>query len=151
VDLLAVRPGLPSPPDLTKPAGAFWIGIVGALTPLKGQDLFLDAAARVAARVPAARFVVVGGEPYRTEARLGFGATLARYSETTGSPLNVAPTSYSTRFGLGLDYYLSENVALNFGSEFVVNTAKLSNDINGDETSRGLDYYSAQVGLLFKF
>lgn len=84
VDLRAVRPGLSSPPDLTKPAGAFWIGIVGALTPLKGQDLFLDAAARVAARVPAARFVVVGGEPYRTEARLGFGATLAARARALG-------------------------------------------------------------------
>jgi opacity protein-like surface antigen len=81
----------------------------------------------------------------------GFGATLAKYTETTGSPLNVQPTSYSTRFGLGLDYYLSENIALNLGSEFVVNTAKMSNDINGDSTSRGLDYYSAQGGLVFKF
>jgi opacity protein-like surface antigen len=81
----------------------------------------------------------------------GFGATLAKYSETSGSPLNVAPTSYSTRFGLGVDYYLTENIALNLGSEFVVNTAKISNDINGDETSRGLDYYSAQAGLVFKF
>ena len=81
----------------------------------------------------------------------GFGATLARYSESSGSPLNVAPTSYSTRFGLGVDYYLTENIALNLGSEFVVNTAKISNDINGDETSRGLDYFSAQGGLVFKF
>lgn len=82
---------------------------------------------------------------------VGFGATLARYSETSGSPLNVQPTSYSTRFGLGVDYYLTQNIALNLGSEFVVNTAKLSNDINGDESSRGLDYFSAQGGLVFKF
>ena len=46
---------------------------------------------------------------------------------------------------------MTENVALNLGSEFVVNTAKLSNDINGDGTSRGLDYFSAQGGLVFKF
>jgi opacity protein-like surface antigen len=81
----------------------------------------------------------------------GFGATLAKYTETTGSPLNVAPTSYSTRFGLGVDYYLTENIALNLGSEFVVNTAKLTNDITGASTSRGLDYFSAQGGLVFKF
>ena len=82
---------------------------------------------------------------------VGFGATLARYTEAPGSPLNVQPSSYSTRFGLGVDYYLTQNIALNLGSEFVVNTAKLSNDINGDESSRGLDYYSAQGGLTFKF
>lgn len=81
----------------------------------------------------------------------GFGATLARLTETSGSPLNVAPTSYSTRFGLGVDYYLTENIALNLGSEFVVNTAKVSNTINGDSTSRGLDYFSAQGGFVFKF
>lgn len=84
VDPTIVRPGLALPSDLTKEAGAVWIGIVGALTPLKGQDLFLDAAARVAARVPAARFVVVGGEPYRTEAGLGFSAALASRAKALG-------------------------------------------------------------------
>ena len=68
------RPSLPD--DLHKPVGEVWIGVVGALTPLKAQDLFLDAAARIAADVPAARFLVVGGEPYRSEAGLQFGATL---------------------------------------------------------------------------
>jgi glycosyltransferase involved in cell wall biosynthesis len=76
VDPSRVRPGLPLPADLAKPAGEVWLGIVGALTPLKGQDVFLDAAARVASDVPHARFVVVGGEPYDTETGLGFAATL---------------------------------------------------------------------------
>jgi glycosyltransferase involved in cell wall biosynthesis len=68
------RPALPD--DLAKGDGEVWLGVVGALTPLKGQDLFLDAAARIAAEVPAARFLVVGGEPYRSEAGLRFAATL---------------------------------------------------------------------------
>jgi glycosyltransferase involved in cell wall biosynthesis len=38
-----------------------WIGIVGRLQPWKGQDTFLRAAALIAARVPEARFAVVGG------------------------------------------------------------------------------------------
>jgi glycosyltransferase involved in cell wall biosynthesis len=76
VDLPQVGPGLALPADLEKRAGEVWIGIVGALTPQKGQDLFLDAAARIATDVPQARFLVVGGEPYRTEAGLGFGAML---------------------------------------------------------------------------
>ena len=77
VDPGRLRPGMPLPADLRKPAGAIWLGVVGALTPMKGQDVFLDAAARVAARVPAARFLVVGGEPYRTEQGLGWPAKLA--------------------------------------------------------------------------
>jgi glycosyltransferase involved in cell wall biosynthesis len=36
------------------------IGIVGRLFPIKNHAIFLDAAARVAAREPAARFVIVG-------------------------------------------------------------------------------------------
>jgi glycosyltransferase involved in cell wall biosynthesis len=77
VDPGRLRPGMPLPADLRKPPGAVWLGVVGALTPLKGQDVFLDAAARVAARVPTARFLVVGGEPYRTEQGLGWAAKLA--------------------------------------------------------------------------
>ena len=43
------------------------IGIVGRLEQWKGQDLFLRAAAEVADRYPAARFVVVGGALLGTE------------------------------------------------------------------------------------
>ena len=84
VDLSRFRPGLALPADLAKPAGEVWLGIVGALTPLKAQDVFLDAAARVAAHVPQARFLVVGGEPYRTEAGLGFAAMLRERARMLG-------------------------------------------------------------------
>jgi glycosyltransferase involved in cell wall biosynthesis len=84
VDLARFRPGLALPVDLAKPPGEVWLGIVGALTPLKAQDVFLDAAARVAAHVPQARFLVVGGEPYRTEARLGFAAQLGARARSLG-------------------------------------------------------------------
>ncbi len=82
VDVPAQRPGLPG--DLAKNVGEVWLGAVGALTPLKGQDLFLDAAARIAADVPAARFVVVGGEPYPSEAGLGFAAALRARAQALG-------------------------------------------------------------------
>jgi glycosyltransferase involved in cell wall biosynthesis len=89
VDAGRVRPGLPLPPDLRKTPGDVWIGIVGALTPLKGQDVFLDAAARVAARAPQARFVVVGGEPYATGAGVGLGATLRARAQALGIAARV--------------------------------------------------------------
>jgi len=84
VEPASVRPGLALPADLRKAAGELWIGVVGALTPLKGQDVFLDAAARVAAELPAARFLVVGGEPYRTESRLGYGTALRERAHALG-------------------------------------------------------------------
>jgi glycosyltransferase involved in cell wall biosynthesis len=74
----------PLPDDLAKAPGEVWLGVVGALTPLKGQDLFLDAAARIAAETPPARFVVVGGESYRSEAGLGFGETLKARASALG-------------------------------------------------------------------
>lgn len=41
------------------------VGIVGRIFPIKNHELFLQAAARVAAREPAARFVIVGDGPLR--------------------------------------------------------------------------------------
>jgi glycosyltransferase involved in cell wall biosynthesis len=43
------------------------VGIVGRIFPIKNHRLFLDAAARVAAREPAARFVIVGDGVLRPE------------------------------------------------------------------------------------
>jgi glycosyltransferase involved in cell wall biosynthesis len=43
------------------------VGIVAALRPEKHHALFLEAAARVAARVPDARFVIAGDGPARDE------------------------------------------------------------------------------------
>src|SRR5512143_411669 len=47
--------------------GARLIGIVGRIFPIKNHRLFLDAAARVAAEEPSARFVVVGDGVLRPE------------------------------------------------------------------------------------
>jgi len=84
VDLERFRPGLRAAADLAKAPDEIRFGVVGALTPLKGQDLFLDAAARVVREVPRARFVIVGGSPYRTEAGLGFEAALLEQARTLG-------------------------------------------------------------------
>lgn len=62
--------------DLVKADGEIWFGIVGAVTPLKGQDLFLEAAAIVAERLPQARFLIIGGNFYRTELSTDFDRRL---------------------------------------------------------------------------
>lgn len=84
VDTTTFRQGLPLPADLEKRAGEIWFGVVGALTPLKGQDLFLEAAERVARVLPGARFLLVGSNLYKTEATLEFPECLRRQAEQLG-------------------------------------------------------------------
>jgi glycosyltransferase involved in cell wall biosynthesis len=85
VNLERFRPGLPLPADLNKDPGEIWFGIVGAVTPLKGQDLFLIAADKVSESVPEARFLIIGGNFYSTEQKIEFEETLK--GMVSGSPL----------------------------------------------------------------
>ena len=67
VDLNRFRPGASPPADLRKQPDEIWFGIVGAITPLKGHDIFLDAAESVLLKLPNAIFAIVGNNPYVTE------------------------------------------------------------------------------------
>ena len=78
VDAIAELPALDVHQELGLPAGAPIVGNIAALAPHKGQRHLVDAAARVVAEVPEARFVIVGaGELHDTLAaqvdRLGLG------------------------------------------------------------------------------
>lgn len=57
---------------LEKPAGEIWFATIGALTPLKGHDVFLRAAAIVSRQRPEARFLVVGSNHYAPEQRANY-------------------------------------------------------------------------------
>jgi glycosyltransferase involved in cell wall biosynthesis len=65
-------------PSLTKGTGECWFATVGALTALKGQDVFLRAAAIASRELPGARFLVVGANRYATEQHTGYEAELRR-------------------------------------------------------------------------
>ncbi|MGB8890301.1 MAG: glycosyltransferase family 4 protein [Candidatus Korobacteraceae bacterium] len=78
VDLSRFHPETSPPTDLPKSPNEIWFGIVGAITPLKGHDIFLDAAARVLHQLPNAVFVIVGNNAYRTERGMGYEAGLRR-------------------------------------------------------------------------
>jgi glycosyltransferase involved in cell wall biosynthesis len=78
VDLGRFRPGALPPADLGRTPDEIWYGIVGAITPLKGHDIFLDAAERVLGELPNAMFAIVGNNPYVTEAGLDYEARLRR-------------------------------------------------------------------------
>jgi glycosyltransferase involved in cell wall biosynthesis len=55
-----VHDGTSLPAHVREIAGAPLVGLVGRISPWKGQDVFLRAAAEVAARFPEARFQVIG-------------------------------------------------------------------------------------------
>jgi glycosyltransferase involved in cell wall biosynthesis len=61
-------------PTVKRSAGVPLIGRVCRLAPEKGVDVFLHAAARVADRIPSARFVVAGDGPLAAELRALAGA-----------------------------------------------------------------------------
>jgi glycosyltransferase involved in cell wall biosynthesis len=67
VDLKRFQPGTMPPADLLKQPDEVWFGIVGAITPLKGHDIFLDAAEKVLRDLPNAIFAIVGNNAYVTE------------------------------------------------------------------------------------
>ena len=72
VDLSRFYPSALPPADLCKQPDEVWFGIVGAITPLKGHDIFLDAAESVVRELPNAIFVIVGNNPYVTESGLRY-------------------------------------------------------------------------------
>jgi glycosyltransferase involved in cell wall biosynthesis len=76
VDLGRFRPEAAAPPDLTKEPGDIWFGIVGAITPLKGQDIFLNAAERVLRHLPNSIFLIAGNNPYVTESGMAYEKSL---------------------------------------------------------------------------
>ena len=65
------------------------VGIVARLEPMKGQDLFLQTAAIVAQRVPAARFLVAGDTMGREQADY-----LRRLEDLAGQPALAGRVSF---------------------------------------------------------
>jgi glycosyltransferase involved in cell wall biosynthesis len=61
-----------------KGADECWFATIGALTALKGHDVFLRAAAIVSRELPGARFLIVGANHYATEQHTGYEANLRR-------------------------------------------------------------------------
>jgi len=80
VELNRFHPAVTPASDLHKSSGEVWFGMVGPITPLKGHDIFLDAAEKVMQQLPKARFVIVGNNPYLTEEGLCYEEGLQRRS-----------------------------------------------------------------------
>jgi glycosyltransferase involved in cell wall biosynthesis len=69
---------------LPKGDGECWFAAIGALTALKGHEVFLRAAAVVSRELPEARFLIVGANRYATEQRSGYEALLRRLAVELG-------------------------------------------------------------------
>jgi len=82
VDLEKFKPALTPPPDLKKGEKEIWFGTIGATTPLKGQDLFLDAAVQVLNVIPNSRYIIVGENFYKTEKSLNYDRELRLRSQS---------------------------------------------------------------------
>ena len=76
--LFRSHPSASPPADLRKQPDEIWYGMAGAITPLKGHDVFLDAAEKVLAQLPNAVFVIAGSNPYVTEEGLEYEEQLRR-------------------------------------------------------------------------
>jgi glycosyltransferase involved in cell wall biosynthesis len=83
VDLGRFRPEAAAPPDLKKKSGDVWFGIVGAITPLKGQDIFLNAAEQVLHQLPNSVFLIAGNNPYSTQSGMNYEESLRRRMENS--------------------------------------------------------------------
>ncbi len=83
VDLNRFHPGAVPPTDLRKGPDEIWFGMIGAITPLKGHDIFLDTAERVLRQLPQAVFLIVGSNPYVTQAGFQYEDLLRRRVTTS--------------------------------------------------------------------
>ena len=76
------------------------VGMVGHMAPLKGQDLFLRAAAELAPRFPDLQFVVVGDAVYRTTERYrAYKSELQTLAQDLGIANRVVFTGAVDRIG----------------------------------------------------
>ena len=92
---------------------------------------------------PNARFFLRGGE-LQVYALAGLGATFFHARNTSLAPFDDAQWDMSGRFGVGVEWYVSDEVGLNFGPTFVVPFG--ANDAVGPEFS----YVSIGLGAFLR-
>jgi outer membrane protein W len=80
----------------------------------------------------------------------GMGAIFVTVNKSDNINYNITNGAFAARFGLGLDYWVTQNLSLNLGAETVVSSAKVSvPGLSG--TGRGVDYFSGQFGFGYRF
>jgi len=85
---------------------------------------------------------------------VGAGAVWTTLASTTpGISPDLTSPSFAARFALGLDYYMTKNLYLNLGGEFLFDTTAITapSVLSGAGKGRGLDYFSGQFGFGYRF
>ena len=82
---------------------------------------------------------------------LGAGATLFSLDHNDVPGLEVDRSSFSGRLGIGIDVYLTENIALGVGADAVLSTAEVKDPAFGGSTSSTLSYVAVHAGIDFHF
>jgi opacity protein-like surface antigen len=94
--------------------------------------------------------VIVPWGQFQPYVLAGAGAIFTTLDKSFPVQWDIANGVFTSRFGAGLDYWVTENMSLNLGGEVVVNNAKVTGP-PGLSSGRGLDYFSAQFGVGFRF
>lgn len=82
----------------------------------------------------------------------GAGAGVGIWTLTSPLLLDQSQTGFAARLGVGLDLYLSKNLALNVEGAGVLNTNTFNFAAGGSgQTLSGLYYFSVSAGLLYHF
>jgi opacity protein-like surface antigen len=80
----------------------------------------------------------------------GAGMIFTTVDKAFALDYDVANGVLAGRFGAGIDYWVTQNLSLNLGGEVVVDGAKITGP-PGLSSGRGIDYFSAQFGLGYRF
>jgi len=80
----------------------------------------------------------------------GAGIIFTTLDKSFALPFDVGNGQFASRFGAGLDYWVTPNLSLNLGGEVVVNNVKVTGP-PGFSSGRGVDYFSGQFGFGYRF
>ena len=99
------------------------------------------------------KFLYPGWGRFQPYGLVGIGFSILQLDDRSdvGRLLDDSAVGFATRFGAGLDVYLSENWLLNAGIEMQINTATIDNaNPIGDDVG-SLFYIPIQFGVQYRF
>ena len=82
----------------------------------------------------------------------GFGMIFTTVDKTVPVDWDVATGVFTTKFGAGVDFWLSKNFVLTTGATVVANAAKVTGPgFAGGRGGEGVNYMAAQLGFGWRF
>lgn len=133
------------------PLGAFIVGLVGLLIPWKGQQMFLEAAQLLSAKLPDAVFAVVGGTPEEFEY---FESELRGFVRDAGLDERVVFTGHVRDMAAaynGLDVVLSASTSPEPLGTMIIESMTMARPVLAPDHGGAVEMIEdGRTGLLFK-